>query len=376
MKYTLKYSTLIVCLLSLFLFIQCEEDDSAKDWGVVKVYMPQASILDGGVTNNYPVPLENNPLTQNYKLDTISNTLDITLGVYRSALKALEAYSVDVIVRPDTVAHLIETEEIKKAVLLPADVYSLPESVSVVDGQRETSFSLQIDVQKLTDNYPELGGMKLVLAVGITNPSKYELNQSLSTTIIIIDSREFMPAAPIQNYVAGGDMSEESMQYWQWTSETQVWGYSDDLPEGGAGSCMAWFDENTPEMGQVIFHEVKLEEGKQYQLSGKVKIPDGASGIWFDLNLTDVNPEENGWEQEGDFIGLWSGEPVSSINGDIRDVGNIGWGTWGDGRTNALNGVFTATSSTMYVYLKCGMCCGGTFNGSVLVDEIKLTEFE
>ncbi len=376
MKHLYKYLFYSLLVLSTILFVQCEEDDNEKEWGLEKVYMPQASILDGGISNNYPVPLQNNPLTQNYVLDTVAKRLDITLGVYRSGLKRLEAYSVDVTTKPDTVNQMIADEIIKNAVLLPDDVYTLPETVSVLDGHREAIFNLSIDVQKLIDDYPQYGGQKLVVAVAIDNPSNYELNKALSTTIVIIDSREFMPAAPIKNYITGGDMSAESMQYWNWTVDTQVWGYTDDLPIGGSESCMAWFNENSPEMGQVIYHEVTLEVGKQYQLSAKVKIPDGASGIWFDIDLTDVRPGETGWEQEGDFIGIWSGEPVSGKNGDIRDIASVGWGTWGDGRAGALNGVFTATSSTMFVYLKCGMCCGGTFNGSVLVDEVKLVEAE
>ena len=66
----------------------CEEK---MEWGNIYVYMPQASILDGGVTHNYPVPLDNNPTTRNYSIDG-SGKLLVTLGVYRSGLQALEAF--------------------------------------------------------------------------------------------------------------------------------------------------------------------------------------------------------------------------------------------------------------------------------------------
>ena len=376
MKHLYKYLFYSLLVLSTILFVQCEEDDNEKEWGLEKVYMPQASILDGGISNNYPVPLQNNPLTQNYVLDTVAKRLDITLGVYRSGLKRLEAYSVDVTTKPDTVNQMIADEIIKNAVLLPDDVYTLPETVSVLDGHREAIFNLSIDVQKLIDDYPQYGGQKLVVAVAIDNPSNYELNKALSTTIVIIDSREFMPAAPIKNYVEGGDMEGSSKDLWKWTSSNMTWGYADETPAGGEGGCLKWFGASSPEMGEIMYHPVKLEVGKEYHLSCMVKVPDGASGIWMHLNIADKDPNLGAWENEGDFIGIWSGDPVSGMNGDIRLVGNVGWGELGDGRVNALNGKFTATSTDMYVYLKCGMCCGGTFNGSVLVDEVKLVEAE
>ena len=76
-----------IILLTVIVYISCIKGDNQKAWGISKIYMPQASILDGGMTNNYPVPLNNG--INNYLLDTVKNTIDIDLGVYRSGLEAL-----------------------------------------------------------------------------------------------------------------------------------------------------------------------------------------------------------------------------------------------------------------------------------------------
>jgi hypothetical protein len=181
------------------LIISCEEADSDKDWGLAKIYMPQASLDVNGNADGYPVPLDGDPMYQNYDLDSLTNTLNVHLGVYCSALENKSPFSVDVITRPDTVDQLIANEVIEAAVHLPEDVYHLPTNITVPTGQQGVEFDLEVDLQKLIDNYPELAEKKLVLAVALDNPSDYELNNQLSTTVIVIDAREFMPAPTIEN---------------------------------------------------------------------------------------------------------------------------------------------------------------------------------
>jgi len=93
----------------------------------------------------------------------------------------------------DTVQQLIGDGTLSGAVPLPADAYSLPDNISVPDGQREKTFYLTVSRKALVDKYASYKGKQLVLAVKITDPSSYELNPSLSTTIVIIDSKAFMP---------------------------------------------------------------------------------------------------------------------------------------------------------------------------------------
>ena len=173
-------------VFSLVLF-SCEEPDNEKEWGVAKVYMPQAAIQSGS-TNNYQVPRGTNEFNKNYYIE--NNNITVVLGVYRSGLQPLETFTVDVGTRPDTLTQLINDGVLTNAILLPEDAYSLPASVSVADGEREAIFYLSIDRNVLLNAHPEAAGMRLALAVNIDNPSKYALNKSLSTTIVIVNDWE------------------------------------------------------------------------------------------------------------------------------------------------------------------------------------------
>lgn len=191
MKYQLnKLPIMLFCLIfTAMIMISCEEDDNNKEWGYAKIYMPQASILNGGLSNNnYPVPLNNNASTKNYKLDEANKILHVYLGVYRSGLEKLESYSVQVAVdNAATAAYVVGNSN---RTILPSDAYTLPEIVTVPNGEREITFYLTVDLSKLGADF---SSKSIVLVVGISNPNKYELNESLSKTTVIINGSFFLP---------------------------------------------------------------------------------------------------------------------------------------------------------------------------------------
>ncbi|MDR1681846.1 MAG: DUF1735 domain-containing protein, partial [Candidatus Symbiothrix sp.] len=200
--------TALLMIMAAALY-SCEPDDNEKEWGNTKVYMPQAAILDGGLSNNYPVPLNNNASTNNYKVDSETNTLKIVLGVYRSGLQELQAFSVDV--AADLSATATAVPAVTKGIALPTDVYSLPGKVSVDGGKRESIFYLDVDLNKLINDYPDYNTKQMVLVVAISNPSQYELNTNLAKTTVIIDGASFMP---VRKIVQGGDFEAGSEAYW------------------------------------------------------------------------------------------------------------------------------------------------------------------
>lgn len=181
---------MLCCLILTTLIISsCEKDDNEKEWGYAKVYMPQAAMLNGGLSsNNYPVPLNNNASTNNYKLDEANNILYVYLGVYRSGLQKLQTYSVQVVA--DNVATTAYVSGNSNRAILPNDAYTLPNLVTVPDGEREANFYLTVDLNKLGEDFST---KNIVLVVGISNPSNYELNESLSKTTVIIDGSFFLP---------------------------------------------------------------------------------------------------------------------------------------------------------------------------------------
>lgn len=189
MKNPNKLVYIVVAAFLLSFMISCEESDSEKEYGFTLIYMPQTTVFSGGADNNYPVP-SGDTLNPNYIVN--GSNIDIVLGVYRAGLQSLNEFTVDIYADVDTASMIVNDNLIENAAVLPADTYTFPASVAVPDGTRETTFFLTVDGAKLASNYSELAGKKLIVAIGLKNPSKYELNESLAKTIVVIDSNSFM----------------------------------------------------------------------------------------------------------------------------------------------------------------------------------------
>lgn len=164
-------------------FMGCEKNDSSSAFGVPTIYMPQATV-SGGSNANYPVPSGLDSATRNYVDDPKGGVLNVLLGVSRSGKVSNEAFAVNIKVNKDTINQLITTGALDAStILMPDDVYTLPSSVSVPAGSSSEYFSLLLDKGKLKT----YAGSKLAIAVGLANPTKYQLNPVLSTTIVIIN---------------------------------------------------------------------------------------------------------------------------------------------------------------------------------------------
>lgn len=190
----MKPSYITAASLLLFVFfsvlISCRKDDSAKTYGFSKIYMPQAIFKSGGVSNNYPVPSGTDSSTYNYSVDATDKKIDIILGAALSG-SGDEGYSVDIKVDDDTIQKLFSSKTLDTAIykLLPASMYTLPATLDVPKGSRSGTFDLSVDIPQLKSS--AYTGKYLVLAVKLDHSTKqekkYELNNALSTTIVIID---------------------------------------------------------------------------------------------------------------------------------------------------------------------------------------------
>lgn len=181
--YNIKAAVLLATFL-LTIALSCRKDDSKTAYGISKIYMPQAISLSAGVNNNYPVPSGVDSSTYNYYISSKDSKVNVILGTYLSGPIA-DAYSVDVLANNDTIQTMFNTKVYDTAVykLLPSSMYTLPAKLNVTG--RSATFDLGIDIAQLKlDKYK---GKKLLLAVKIANPTKYELNIALCTTIVIID---------------------------------------------------------------------------------------------------------------------------------------------------------------------------------------------
>ena len=146
---------LLIAFLCTCAFAACEGDGDA-DYGFGKVYMPQA-VSTGGLNNSYAVPSGGGDYTYNFRVE--NGTVRIILGVIRSGkLSDKKGYTVD--------------------------VYT-SSTVVVPDGKTGGTFYLDIPVLAISRS--EYAGKKLVLSVGIRNPSAYELSDAATKTAVIVN---------------------------------------------------------------------------------------------------------------------------------------------------------------------------------------------
>lgn len=167
----------IMSVICLFALASCAKGDGDKDYGVEKVYIPQA-MVDGGITNVYNVPSGGGEYTYNFSIE--EETVEVYLGVLRSGKQAGEAFTVDVVVNSTTTAS--QAAELK-AEAMPASLYTLPANVKVDAGTNSTLFTLSLNKATLKAQ----AGKKLVLCVGLANPSKYELSEKGAEVTVLVD---------------------------------------------------------------------------------------------------------------------------------------------------------------------------------------------
>ena len=165
-------------------FYACEKGDSSANYGFAYIYMPQATV-SGGLDNNYPVPSGEGINTCNFKVDSVNRQLQILLGVLRSGDVPDAAYTVDIVARTDTTAQIISAGLVENGIVFPSSLYSLPSNVSVAANQSGASFTMTVSTDAIKDD--SYTDKKLVLVVGLANPSKFELSATNTNTVVILD---------------------------------------------------------------------------------------------------------------------------------------------------------------------------------------------
>ena len=168
------FAILSVCAIAL---TSCSEGDGDLDYGLMKIYIPQAMAV-GGINNIYNVPAGGGEYTTNFEVD--GDNINVHLGVLRSGKAAGDAFTVDIQVSDEqsaTQATALGAEA------MPSSVYTLPSNVKVEAGQNSASFDLVLNRQALASQ----SGKKLVLCIGLANPSKYELSENGTVVTVLVD---------------------------------------------------------------------------------------------------------------------------------------------------------------------------------------------
>lgn len=167
----------VISVICLFALASCAKGDGDKDYGVEKVYIPQ-SMTDGGITNIYKVPSGEGEYTYNYAVE--AETVEVFLGVMRSGKQTGNAFTVDVVVNDETSAAMAAKYG---AEVMGADLYTLPESVSVDSGSNKKTFHLSLNKTALKAK----ADTKLVLCVGLANCTAYEISEKAAEVTVLVD---------------------------------------------------------------------------------------------------------------------------------------------------------------------------------------------
>jgi len=182
MKLIKNLNALLFLVLSAAAFTSCEKSDGNADYGYASIYMPQATV-SGGLNALYPVPAGGGGMTYNFRINSDTN-VDIILGVLKAGkFSKNDAFSVDVTVNDSLTNANVVGDTL--AVAMPASMYVLPAKAVVKKDEISTTFYLTVDANALKLN--AYTGKKLVLAVGLSNPSIYSLAAANTNTVVVIN---------------------------------------------------------------------------------------------------------------------------------------------------------------------------------------------
>lgn len=269
----------------------CEYQDIVED-----VEYTQAKVLMPSAQSNYIV---NDPVK--VPVDTLTGKINIPLGVYRSGLESLESFSVTITASTENIPTDAET------VLLPADAYTLPTSATVAAGQRNATFYLSLDRNKIQSYL----GKKLALAVSISNPTKYTLNEALSKTTVVFSVNEFFGLGNVTaKYLKNtGPFARSDGGSGRWGT-LKDWTVTTNLINQSGNSAGGYTADNggTMQLESKDWSGPGVSNGKIYQTT---ELPAGSYTFEFTLN---------GQGSDSGIDAHW----VATAGTELPDINNLG----------------------------------------------------
>lgn len=109
-----------------------------------------------------------------------NNILYYTLGVNRSGISIKGDVTVSLTVNNDTINNLIHEGRLSNTMVMPAQMYQIPEEVHLESGGRSAQFELAVDLNELAKTPDQT----YAIAVELANPSMYRLKEDRKTTIL------------------------------------------------------------------------------------------------------------------------------------------------------------------------------------------------
>ena len=108
------------------------------------------------------------------------------LSVYRAGVDRKGSVNVSIEINTDTIQSLIANGTLDNSVeILPADKYSIPQTVSIPDGTDISTFHLNVDLDFLKTNTPN---KKYGIGIAIVGADR-EIKSTMATAIVVIDTK-------------------------------------------------------------------------------------------------------------------------------------------------------------------------------------------
>lgn len=213
---------------AVFMLTSCEQREFADAaYPEQVIYMPAANynnfMIDVVPEKRGSSPTPGYP--ERFKVDNQNGKFNVLLGVYRAGIYPDGSLNVDIMVNTDTISKLLAVTGALPAgtTLLPPDKYSLVSSVEIKDGERLAKFDLEVDLNFLMSNYPDV---KYALGVGISTTER-KINPDLALAIIVIDTKIMKPDAGFTFLASGGDPKTINFTNTSVNGVNYIWDFGD-----------------------------------------------------------------------------------------------------------------------------------------------------
>lgn len=148
--------------------------------------LPPAKILISGADEIMQIPGSNT--VGRYTFDNEKMKVYIHLGIYRSGVANKEGFDVALSLDKDSVNNLISATGASNFSSFPDEMIQVPNKVEIAEGKIGEDFTVELDLSDASDYI----GKILVAAIRVSNPSKFELSETMNTKLIYFDYMQFL----------------------------------------------------------------------------------------------------------------------------------------------------------------------------------------
>lgn len=263
MKKIVERISIIFFVCAIFILSSCEKDELiyVQDNVAPKIYI--AGSENGIITIK--------PENHNLVIDKASQTVTVALGVNRSGIQEKDGYSVKFSTLNSGLPEGVIPVSSSDYTVFIANSTENPTELNVQNGETYTTFYVKFSKSLIDKNPNKKVGFKVV----ISDPTKYQLQESLSTVTVVIDAVSFGERAVdvTSKYLknAGGPFTRADnstdrfgiLKDWEITESVKNIGGKGGFDGFGGGGYLAMERWGTPAIPNgKIYQAVTLPKGK------------------------------------------------------------------------------------------------------------------